>query len=113
MSGSESKGYVPEISSTDESFPLQDNAISTQTLLGSSNILEAAVLNSVVQNGNVADAIFMETNLERQDEIPSGGSIEFDLNSSEEQARLFAQVSDSDEDIAQNSHAGCTGRDDQ
>jgi hypothetical protein len=106
MSGSEvSKGYVPEISSTDESFPLQDNAISTQTLLGSSNILEAGVLNSVVQNGSAADAIFMETNLEKQDEVPSGGSIEFDLNSSEEQARLFAQVSDSDEDIALNSQA--------
>ncbi|EES17110.1 hypothetical protein BDA96_08G126400 [Sorghum bicolor] len=105
-SGSEvSKGYVPEISSTDESIPLQDNAISTQTLLGSSNILEAGVLNSVVQNGSAADAILMETNLEKQDEVPSGGSIEFDLNSSEEQARLFAQVSDSDEDIVLNSQA--------
>ena len=73
MSGSEvSKGYVPEISSTDESFPLQDNAIRTQTLLGSANILEAGVLNSVVQNGSASDAIFMETNLEKQDEVRSG-----------------------------------------
>ncbi|NP_001136597.1 uncharacterized LOC100216720 [Zea mays] len=105
-SGSEvSKGYVPEISNTDGSFLLQDNAISNQTLLGSSNILEAGILNSVVQNGSAADAIFMETNLEKQDEVPSGESIEFDLNSSEEQAHLFAQVSDSDENIALDSQA--------
>ncbi|ONM33522.1 uncharacterized protein [Zea mays] len=106
MSGSEvSKSHVPEISSTDESFPLQGNAISNHRLLGSSNILEVGVLNSVVQNGSVADAIFMETNLAKQDEVPSRGSIEFDLNTSEEQARLFAQVSDSDEEVTLNNQA--------
>lgn len=106
VSGSEvSKGNVPEISSTDESFPLQDNDVSTRTLLDSSDILEAGVLNSVVQNGSAVDAIFMETNLEKQDEVPSEESIEGDLNSSEEQARLFAQVSDSEEDTALNSQA--------
>ncbi|KAJ1265549.1 hypothetical protein BS78_08G084300 [Paspalum vaginatum] len=91
------KGSVPETPSTEESIPFQNNAISTQTLLGSSNILQAGVLNSVVQNGSAAGKIFFETNLEKQDEVPSGQSIEVDSNSSEEQVQSVAHVSDPDE----------------
>ncbi|OEL35276.1 hypothetical protein BAE44_0003707 [Dichanthelium oligosanthes] len=101
--GQVGKGSVSELSSSEESFSLQNNSISTETLLGSSNVLEAGVLKSVVQNGSVAGTTFLETNLEEQDEVPLGGSIEVDLNSSEEQAPSFARFSDSDKDTALNS----------
>lgn len=101
-------GPLPEIPSTEESFSLQNSAISTQTLLGSSNILEAGVPSSVVQNGSAA---VVETNLQKQDEVPSGKSVEVDSNTSEKQAHSFADVSASDEVIALNSQADTHDRD--
>nr|CAB3462206.1 unnamed protein product [Digitaria exilis] len=86
-----------------ESFSLQNNSISTETLLGSSNILEAGVLKSVVQNGSAAGTTFLEANLEKQDEVLPGGSIEVSLSSPEEQDLSFAHVSDSDKNNALNS----------
>ncbi|CAN6338462.1 unnamed protein product [Urochloa humidicola] len=101
--GQVGEGSVSESSSSKESFSLQNNLINTEILLGSSNILEAGVLKSVVQNGNAAGTTFFESNLEKQDKVSSGGSIETDLNSSEEQDPSFSHVSDSDKDIAINS----------
>ncbi|CAL4898949.1 unnamed protein product [Urochloa decumbens] len=103
VDGQVGKGSVSESSSSVESFSLQNNSINTEILLGSSNILEAGVLKSVVQNGSVAGTTFFETNLEKQDEVSSGVPIEAGLNSSEEQNPSFAHVSDSDKDIALNS----------
>ncbi|PVH62987.1 hypothetical protein PAHAL_3G447200 [Panicum hallii] len=103
--GQVGKCSVSESSSSEESFSLQNNSISTEILLGSSNILEVGVLKSVVQNGSAAGATLLETNLEKQDEFPSGGPIEVSLNSSEEQDPSFAHVSDSDKDIGLNSQA--------
>ncbi|RCV19014.1 hypothetical protein SETIT_3G349600v2 [Setaria italica] len=82
--GQAGQGSVSESSSSEESFSLQNNSINTDILLGSSNILEAGVLKSIVQNGTASGTAFLETNLEKQDEVPSGGSIEVGLNSSEE-----------------------------
>jgi len=103
--GQVGKGSVLESFSSDESFSLQNNSISTEILLGSSNILEAGVLKSVVQNGSAAGAALLETNVEKQDEVPSGGPIEVSLNGSEEQDPSFAHVSDSDKNIGLNSQA--------
>jgi hypothetical protein len=82
-----------------EEFSLQNSVISTQTLHGSSNLLEAGVLNHVVQNGSAVGTTCLETSLEKQDKDPSGGSVEVDLNSSGEQGSPFAHVSVSDKDI--------------
>ncbi|TKW28983.1 hypothetical protein SEVIR_3G365400v4 [Setaria viridis] len=100
--GQAGQGSVSESSSSEESFSLQNNSINTDILLGSSNILEAGVLKSIVQNGTASGTAFLETNLEKQDEVPSGGSIEVGLNSSEEQDP-FSLASDSYKDIALNS----------
>ena len=100
--GQVGKGSVLESFSSDESFS-QNNSISTEILLGSSNILEAGVLKSVVQNGSAAGAALLETNVEKQDEVPSGGPIEVSLNGSEEQDPSSAHVSDSDKNIDLNS----------
>jgi hypothetical protein len=59
---------VLEMSDKEETFSLQNNFISTQQLLGSSNLLESGFLNSVVQNGNVQDATRSEQDLEKEDE---------------------------------------------
>uniref|UniRef100_A0A0A9F6H8 Uncharacterized protein n=1 Tax=Arundo donax TaxID=35708 RepID=A0A0A9F6H8_ARUDO len=93
------KDSMSEISSSEELILVQKNAISAQTLLGSSNILEAGVLNGAVRNGNAAGTTCLQTSLEKQDEVSSENSREIDLNSSEEQAPSFAHVSDSDKDI--------------
>jgi hypothetical protein len=103
--GHAGQGSVSESSSNQETFSLQNNSINAEILLGSSNILEAGVLKSVVQIGTASATAFLETNLEKQDEVPSGGSIEVDLNSSEEKDPSFSHSSDSDKDkdIALNS----------
>ncbi|CAN6334207.1 unnamed protein product [Urochloa humidicola] len=101
--GQVGKGPVSESSSSEESFSLQNNSINTEILLGSSNILEAGVLKSVVQNGSATSTPLLEANLEKHDEVSSGGSIVVDLNSSEEQDPSVAHVSDSDRDIFLNS----------
>lgn len=90
---------VLEVSNSEEVFSSQKNVISTQQLLGSSHLLEASVLNSVVRNGNLADTACLETNLEKEDEVPCGRSIDIDMNSSDRQAPSFAHVSDSDKEI--------------
>ncbi|KAK3139908.1 hypothetical protein QOZ80_5AG0392460 [Eleusine coracana subsp. coracana] len=82
---------VSEISNREE-YSLQNNVIITQTLLGSSNLLEAGVLNHVVQNGNAAGTTCLETSLEKQDSDQSGGSVEVDLNISGEQGSPSAYV---------------------
>jgi hypothetical protein len=106
--GHAGQGSVSESSSNQETFSLQNNSINAEILLGSSNILEAGVLKSVVQIGTASATAFLETNLEKQDEVPSGGSIEVDLNSSEEKDPSFSHSSDSDKDkdIALNSQEG-------
>jgi hypothetical protein len=76
--------------SNKEEFSLQNRLISTQILLGSSNILEVGVLNSVVRNGSAASTACLETNLENQDKDQSDGSVEVDLNSSGEKGSPFA-----------------------
>ncbi|GJM95541.1 hypothetical protein PR202_ga12288 [Eleusine coracana subsp. coracana] len=82
---------VSEISNREE-YSLQNNVIITQTLLGSSNLLEAGVLNHEVQNGNAAGTTCLETSLEKQDSDQSGGSVEVDLNISGEQGSPSAYV---------------------
>ncbi|XP_039802108.1 uncharacterized protein LOC120666346 isoform X3 [Panicum virgatum] len=101
--GQVGKGSVSESSSSEESFSLQNNSVSIEILLGSSNILEAGVLKSVEKDGSAAGATLLETNLEKQDEVPSGGPIEVSLNSSEEQDPSSAHVSDYDKNIDLNS----------
>ncbi|TVU50001.1 hypothetical protein EJB05_01350, partial [Eragrostis curvula] len=87
-----------EMSNREESYSLQNNVINTQTLLESSNLLEAGVLNSAVQDGSAGGAS-LETSLEKQDMVPSVGSVGVDLNISEEQGPQFAHVSDSDKEV--------------
>ncbi|KAL6842162.1 hypothetical protein ACP4OV_028141 [Aristida adscensionis] len=74
------------------------NAISVQTMLGSSGLLEAGVLNSVVQNGSAAGTSYSETSHENQDEVSCEKSGEADHNTSEEQVPSFNSVSDSDKE---------------
>uniref|UniRef100_A0A0A9GGM2 Uncharacterized protein n=1 Tax=Arundo donax TaxID=35708 RepID=A0A0A9GGM2_ARUDO len=92
------KDSASELSSSEELILLQENAISAQTLLGSSNILEDGLLNGAVRNGNAAGTTCMQTTLVKQDEASCKKSREINLNSSEEHPP-FAHVSDSDEDI--------------
>ncbi|KAL6643949.1 hypothetical protein ACP70R_018715 [Stipagrostis hirtigluma subsp. patula] len=91
------KDSALRISNSEESISLQKNDISVQTLLGSSNILEAGVLNSTVQNGSAAGTT-LDTSLEKQDDVSCEDSKEIDLSTSEEQATTFAHVSDSDKE---------------
>uniref|UniRef100_A0ACD5Y5W1 Uncharacterized protein n=1 Tax=Avena sativa TaxID=4498 RepID=A0ACD5Y5W1_AVESA len=84
---------ILDMSDKNEAFPLQKNFISTQQLLGSSNILESGILNSVVQNGNVGDTTCLEENLEKQDEDLCRESRESETGSSEIQAPSPAHVS--------------------
>ncbi|XP_062204179.1 uncharacterized protein LOC133906326 [Phragmites australis] len=93
------KDSVSKISNSEELISLQRNAISAQTLLGSSNIIETGVLNGAVLTGNAAGTTCLHTSLEEQDEVSWENSREMDLNSSEEQAPSFSHVSDSDKDI--------------
>jgi hypothetical protein len=97
------------MSDKEETYSLQNNFISTQQLLGSSNLLESGFLNSVVQNGNVRDATSSEEDLEEKDEAlywKSGTS------SSEMQAPSLAHVSDLHKEIELNTvedaHEGTT-----
>uniref|UniRef100_R7W8P0 AT3G52170-like helix-turn-helix domain-containing protein n=1 Tax=Aegilops tauschii TaxID=37682 RepID=R7W8P0_AEGTA len=96
------KDYVLEMSDKDEAFSLQTNFISTQQLPTSSDILESGILNSVLQNGNVADATCLEPNLEKQDEAFRGKPSESQTNSSEMQAPSLAHVSDLHKEIELN-----------
>ncbi|KAM3272893.1 hypothetical protein ACQJBY_042764 [Aegilops geniculata] len=96
------KDYVLEMSDKDEAFSLQTNFISTQQLPTSSDILESGILNSVLQNGNVADATCLEPNLEKQDEAFRGKPRESQTNSSEMQAPSLAHVSDLHKEIELN-----------
>ncbi|KAF7064123.1 hypothetical protein CFC21_070535 [Triticum aestivum] len=96
------KDSVLETSDKDEAFSLQTNFISTQQLLTSSDILESGILNSVLQNGNVADATCLEPNLEKQDEALRGKPRESQTNSSEMQAQSLAHVSDLHKEIKLN-----------
>uniref|UniRef100_A0A0E0MN39 AT3G52170-like helix-turn-helix domain-containing protein n=1 Tax=Oryza punctata TaxID=4537 RepID=A0A0E0MN39_ORYPU len=68
--------------------------MSTQQLLGSSNLLDACILNDAVQNGNMADMSCLETNSEKQDEVPCAQSTEIDPSSSEKQAPSFSHAPD-------------------
>ncbi|CAM0949912.1 unnamed protein product [Alopecurus aequalis] len=90
---------VLDMSVKEEALPLQKNFISTQQLLGSSYLLESAVLTSVVQNGNVGDATCLEENLEKQDEALYQQSRESENDSSEIQAPSLAYVSGSHKEI--------------
>lgn len=92
--------------SNKEEFSLETSVISTQTLLGSSNLLEAGVLNRVVQNGNAAGTTCLETSHEKQDNDPSSESVEIDLNSYGEQGSPSAYVSVSDKEIELESLGG-------
>ncbi|XP_062202913.1 uncharacterized protein LOC133905197 isoform X2 [Phragmites australis] len=107
------KDSASETSNSGELISLQKNAISTQTLLGSSNISEAGVLSGAARNGNAAGTACLQTGLEKQYEVSCETSREIDLNSSEEQAPSFAHVSDSDKDIVLDSlgdaHEGTAG----
>ncbi|KAM0913023.1 hypothetical protein ACQ4PT_012400 [Festuca glaucescens] len=90
------KNSVLAMSDKEGAFSLQNNVISTQQLLGSSNLLESGFLNSVVLNGNVGDAMCSEEDLEKKDEAlywKSGTS------SSEMQAPSLAHVSDLHKEI--------------
>ncbi|KAL5206785.1 hypothetical protein ABZP36_034994 [Zizania latifolia] len=77
----------------EEVWLLQNNVMSTQQLLGSSNLLEAGTLNSAVQNGNVEDMTCLETNHRKEDEASCGKSTEIDLSTSENQAPLVTHAS--------------------
>ncbi|KAL6622737.1 hypothetical protein ACP70R_032616 [Stipagrostis hirtigluma subsp. patula] len=90
------KDSALRISNSEESILLQKNDISVHTLLGSSNLLEAGVLNSAVQNGSAAGTT-LETSLEK--DVSYEDSKEIDLSTSEEQAPSFAHVSDSHKEI--------------
>lgn len=90
------KDSVLEMSEKEEAFSLQNNAISTHQLLGSSNLLESGFLNSVVQNGHVGDATCLEEDLEKQDEALYWKA---ETSSSEMQAPSLAHVSDLHKEI--------------
>uniref|UniRef100_A0A0D9XZW7 AT3G52170-like helix-turn-helix domain-containing protein n=1 Tax=Leersia perrieri TaxID=77586 RepID=A0A0D9XZW7_9ORYZ len=79
----------------EEVWSSQNNVMSTQQLLGSSNLVEASILNSAVQNGKVAHVACLETSSGKQDEVPCAQSIEIDPISSENQSPSFSHAPDS------------------
>ncbi|KAF0888210.1 hypothetical protein E2562_013665 [Oryza meyeriana var. granulata] len=79
----------------EEVWSSQNNVMSSQQLLGSSDLLKAGILNSAIQNGDIADTTCLETNSEKQDEVPCGQSTEIDPSSSEKQSPSFAHAPDS------------------
>lgn len=93
------KDSVLEMSDQEGVFSLQNNVISTEQLLGSSNLLQSGILNSVVQNGNVGSATCLDTNLQEEDEPLCEEPREVDTIGSEKQAPSFVHVSDLHKDI--------------
>ncbi|XP_006664069.1 uncharacterized protein LOC102710648 isoform X2 [Oryza brachyantha] len=67
------------------------------------HLFEAAVLNSSVQNGNVEETTCLETNSEKQDEVPCGQAIEIDPRSSEKQSPSFSHTPHSENEIEMDS----------
>lgn len=77
--------------------------MSTQQLLGSSNLLDAGILNGALQNGNIADMACLETNSEKQDEVPCAQSAEIDPSSSEKLPPSFSHAPDSESEFEMDS----------
>ncbi|KAL5226195.1 hypothetical protein ABZP36_012834 [Zizania latifolia] len=67
----------------EEEWSLQNNAMNTQQLLGSSSLLETGTLNSAVQNGNVEDMACLETDHEKENEVQCMKSTEIGPSTSE------------------------------
>ncbi|KAG8093179.1 hypothetical protein GUJ93_ZPchr0012g20722 [Zizania palustris] len=80
----------------EEVWSLQNNAMNTQQLLGSSSLLDTATLNSAVQNGHVEDMAHLETDHEKEDEVPCMKSTEIGPSTSE---KLHASESEKELEI--------------